>query len=493
MQLLPPSLEEMIPENHPVRVVNSIVNYISIDSFIRTYQGGGRSSFEPRMLLKVLIYAYMINIYSSRKIESLLNENIMFMWLSGFQHPDHNTINRFRLKLRTSIKPIFSEIVLMLHEAGMVDIKDIYTDGTKIESVANKYTFVWGKAIKTQKEKIRKQLDELWQYAEQVTKSELLDTRPTCYEEVSAEKVQATVDNINKALQGQEIDQKVRNKIKRVQKAWPENLRRYEAQEKELGGRGSFSKTDPDATFMRLKEDHMMNGQLKPSYNVQISTNNQVITNFSIHQTTNDTTTFISHIEEYKKLYKQNPDCITADAGYGSEENYKFAEDNNIETFIKYNYFHKEQSRTWRKDIHCVENLYYNAELDCFYCPMGQPMVNIGESQTNTKTGFEQVVMKYRALNCTGCPLRGACNKSKTNRVIEVNINAKRLKDKARENLMSERGIAKRKRRSIEPETVFGNIKRNKNFKRFMLRGITKVEVEFGLVAISHNLRKYRA
>lgn len=133
MQLLPPLIEDMVPENHPVRVVDRIVNSINIDSFIRTYQGGGRSSFEPRMLLKVLIYAYMINIYSSRKIEALLNESVMFMWISGSQHPDHNTINRFRLKLRASIKPIFSEIVLMLHEAGMVDIKDLYTDGTKID------------------------------------------------------------------------------------------------------------------------------------------------------------------------------------------------------------------------------------------------------------------------------------------------------------------------------------------------------------------------
>lgn len=488
--LLPPSLEQMIPSSHPVRVVNRIVEKINIEFIYSTYKGGGTSSFDPRMLLKVMVYAYMTNIYSSRKIEALLQENINFMWLSGFQRPDHNTINRFRLKLQTSIKPIFAEIVLMMHDLGMLNIKDIYTDGTKIESAANRYTFVWGKAIRNRKEKIRQQIDELWQYAEQITTKELLDTRPTCYEEVSSAKIESTVESINKALESEEIDKKIRQKLKRVKRVWPEQLQRYEAQEQELGSRNSYSKTDTDATFMRMKEDHMMNGQLKPGYNVQISTNNQVITNYSIHQTTADTTTLIEHIEEYKSLYKQHPDSISADAGYGSEENYQYAEDNKIDAFIKYNYFHKEQTKKWKSDIHRSENLYYNAEIDCYYCPMGQPMRKIGEYKAETKTGFVQTMSRYQALNCSGCPLRGSCHKSRGNRIIEINKKAKLLKDKAKANLTSEKGLEKRSRRPIEPEAVFGNIKKNKNFKRFMLRGLKKVEIEFGLVAISHNLKK---
>ena len=491
--LLPPSIEEMIIENHPVRVLNKVVDKLNIEFLLKTYKGGGCSSFEPRMMLKVLVYAYMSNIYSSRKIEALLKENIHFMWLSGLQYPDHNTINRFRLKLQDTIKPVFAEIVMMLHEAGMVDIKDLYTDGTKIESAANKYTFVWGKSIKTRKEKIRQQIDELWRYAEQITKTELMDTRPTCYEEVSAERIEETVENINNALQGEDVDKKIRQKITRVRRAWPEQLRRYEKQEEELGGRNSYSKTDPDATFMRMKEDHMLNGQLKPGYNVQISTNNQVITNYSIHQTTADTTTLINHIEEYKKLFNHLPDSITADAGYGSEENYQYADENKIESYIKYNYFHKESTKKWQRDIHRLENLYYNADIDCYYCPMGQPMKNIGEYKTKTKTGFVQTITQYQATNCSGCPLRGACHKSRGNRIIEVNHNARRLKGISKANLKSQTGLEKRSRRPIEPEAVFGNIKKNKNFKRFMLKGLKKVEVEFGLIAISHNLKKIRA
>lgn len=494
--LFPPSLEEIVPANHPVRVVNSVIDKINLDSVYEEYKGGGTSSFSPRMLLKVIVYCYMLNIYSSRRIESALKENIFLMWLSGMSYPDHNTINRFRSgKLKDKIQIIFPQIVMLLHEAGLVDIKDLYTDGTKIEANANRYTFVWGKSIANRKAKIAAQLEEILNYAEKLTESELLDTRPTSYEEVNAEKVSEAINKIDEALQDKkkDVDKKIRQKINRVKKAWPKQLERYANQETNMGDRNSYSKTDKDATFMRMKEDHMMNGQLKPGYNWQISTNNQIIVNYSIHQTTADTITFINHVELYKRLYQTIPITITADAGYGSEENYDYAEKNGIEAFIKYNYFHKEQKKKWQSDISKSDNLYYNKENDCFYCPMGQAMPKIYDSTTITKTGYKQKTSKYRAQNCNGCPLRGACHKSRGNRTIEVNFNAKRLKAKAKEMLLEEAGIIKRKRRPIEPEAVFGNIKYNKKFKRFLLRGKEKVEIEAGLVAISHNLAKLAA
>jgi hypothetical protein len=372
-------------------------------------------------------------------------------------------------------------------------IKDIYTDGTKIEANANRYTFVWGKRIKNRKEKILEEINRIWEYTELVSKEELMDTRPTSYEEVTSDKVQETVDKINEALKGQQVDKSIKQKVNRIKKSWPEQLRKYEEQEQKLGGRNSYSKTDPDSTFMRMKEDHMMNGQLKPAYNVQISTNNQLIGNYSVHQTTTDTVTFIEHMEEHRQSFGTVPESITADTGYGSQENYEYTETNGIDAYIKYNYFHKEQSRKWKEDISRSDNFYYNAEKDCFYCPMGQAMNRIGETTNKTKTGFIQTLTKYQAINCNGCPIRGVCHKGKGNRVIEANHDLRRLKAKAREMLVSDEGLKKRSRRPIEPETVFGNIKHNKNFKRFMLRGLSKVAIEVGLLAISHNLAKIAA
>lgn len=492
--LLPPSLDEMIKETHPVRTINKIIDEIDISDIENNYIGGGATSYSPRMLLKILVYAYMNNVYSSRRIENLVQENIHYMWLSGMQKPDHNTINRFRSKrLASGLKEVFTKVVMLFHNAGILDIKDLYTDGTKIEANANKYSFVWSKNIRTRKEKILQQVNELWKYALQVSAEEMRDVRPQSYEEINPESITETIEEINKVLVKKKIDKNVRAKLTKVKKTWPEQLRKCETYEKQMNGRNSCSKTDPDAVFMRMKEDRMQNGQLKAAYNWQISTNNQIVVNYSIHQTAGDTSTFVEHIEAYKRQYREYPDSITADAGYGSHENYKYAEDNNIEAYIKYNYFHKEQKSKWQKDISKSGNLYYNEEQDCYYCPMGQAMENTGEKEKITLNGYKQIVSRYRAKNCVGCQLRAACHEGADNRTIEINKEAKRLREQAKSRLMSPEGVKKRKRRPIEPETVFGNIKHNKQFRRFLLRGKEKVEIEVGLMALAHNLSKFVA
>jgi transposase len=492
--LLPPSLDEMVPANHPVRVVDRVIDQIDIQPLIKTYKGGGSSGYHPRMLLKVLIYSYLRNVYSSRQMEDSLKENIYFMWLSGMNMPDHNTINRFRGKrLEGQLKDIFSSVVILLAGEGHLSIKEVFVDGTKIEANANRYTFVWGKAIPTQVNKIKNQLESLWAYAQNVYNTELQEPETPDFTEISAEKVEETIRQINQALKGKEVDKEVKKKLEYGSRHWPENLRKYQTQKEILEERNSFSKTDHDATFMRTKEDHMKNGQLKPCYNWQFSTNNQFVVNYTVTQTTTDTTTLIEHLESYNHQYDSYPETATADSGYGSEENYQYLDDNGIEGFVKFNYFHLEQTRKFKEDIFRRENHYYNPEQDCFYCPMGQKMQNIGEGKRVTSTGFEQKVSYYKAQNCQGCPLRWGCHKAKGERIIEVNHNLERYKQKARELLLSPEGVEHRKQRPADVEATFGNIKQNKGFRRFMLRGKHKVEIETGLIAIAHNLSKIRA
>jgi len=494
LSLLPPSYDELVPLNHPVRVVNTIIENVDISALEKTYKGGGTSSYHPRMLLKVIIYAYLRNLYSSRKIEQALYENIHFMWLSGQNKPDHNTINDFRGKrLQGHLKKIFHQVVLLLVEQGVVSLKDIFVDGTKIEANANRYTFVWGKSIRTSKARIKKQLKELWKYVEKVYKDEQHIPNTPNFESIDADKIKATINQINKALQGKEIDKKVKQKLNYAKKNWPINMAKYQNQEDILKGRNSYSKTDTDATFMRMKDDHMQNGQLKPAYNVQASTNNQYLTNYTLAQTTADTTTLKNHLADHIENYNETPETLTADAGYGSEENYTDLEDKEITAFVKYNYFHKEQIDKKKGKVNPFhpDQLYYNKKTDTYYCPMGQAMTNIGSYKKQTKNKFTQEIHRYQAQNCRGCPLRGLCHKSKYNRIIERNYNLIRLKTKAKKLLLSEQGIAKRKQRCWDVEAVFGNIKHNMNFKRFTLRGLDKVNVEIGLIAMAHNLKKY--
>lgn len=392
--MLPPSLEELIGAEHPVRVVNEIINKINLQPLMDQYKGGGTSSYHPKMLLKILVYGYVSNIYSSRKLEAATKENIHFMWLAAMQTPDHHTINRFRGKrLRDTLRPIFIQVVELLVAEGLLSIKDIYVDGTKIEANANRYTFVWGNAIKTSKEKMGKQLEELWQYSQKIAEAEQDEPELPDFTVINKEKVQQAIEKIDAALKDNPVSKEVKQKLGYIKKNWPAKLDKYAEQERILNGRKSYSKTDNDATFMRMKEDHMKNGQLKAAYNVQVSTSNQFIVDYSIHQKPTDTTTLPLHLEQHKEQYNGLPQCITADAGYGSEENLQYAEDNNIEGFVKYNYFDKQQQESYNKKYpFATGNLYYNQEKDCYYCPMGQQMDCISSGINVTATGYEQHV-----------------------------------------------------------------------------------------------------
>ena len=439
LMLVPPSLDEMVDPKHPVRIVNRVIEQIDLDPLLAKFKGGGTSSYHPRMLLKVVVFAYLMNIYSSRRIESALKENIHFMWISGMSQPDHNTINRFRSeRLQGVLQKVFGQVVELLVSEGLVTLKEVYVDGTKIEANANRYTFIWGKAIKTSIERIKKQLEELWEYTQKLAEEELKDTTPTTFEQIDEKKVEETINKINEVLRDKPVSKKVSQKLKYAQKNWPGNLAKYEEQQKILQERNSYSKTDHDATFMRMKEDHMLNGQLKPGYNLQISTQNQFILLFSVHQTATDFGTLPVHLNQFEELYGKMPEEATADAGYGSDENYTYLRGKNI-----------------------------------------------------TVNGFEQELSFYQAVNCHGCPLRGVCHKRKENRIIEVNHRLRASIQKTRELLLSEEGIRHRKKRPVDVEPVFGNIKQNKGFKRFLLRGKNKVEIEVGLISIAHNLKKW--
>jgi transposase len=491
---LPYSLEELVPLGHPVRIVKQVVDQVDVKPINRKYKGGGASSFHPRLMLKLLVYGYLSNTYSSRKLEEQAQQNIHFMWLLGMKKPDHNTINRFRShKLSGVLKEIFSQIVLLLNQEGIVSLKEaVFTDGTKIESAANRYSFVWGKSIKTNKEKIKSQLDELWQYAQGIAAEELKDTAPLTFEQINPEKVKQTVARIDAALDDKpQVSKKVKQKLNYAKKNWPENLERYQQQEEILQERNSYSKTDPDATFMRMKEDHMLNGQLKPAYNLQISTQEQFILNYSLHQSSTDYQTLAPHLDQYEVLYAQKPEAVVADAGYGSDENYEMLKEKCIEAYIKYNTFDKEQ----KEGIKAFSNdsLHYNEQGNFLVCPMGQRMAHIGDHQRKTKTGYMQTISSYQAQNCQGCPMRGVCHKAKDNRIVEVNHNLRRYKQQAKQRLNTQQGIKYRKQRPVDVEPVFAHIKGNRGFKRFLLKGISKAEVEIGLLSIAHNLKKWKA
>lgn len=488
--LFPQDIFEKIAVNHPVRLVNEVVDRLDIDHIIKQYKGGGTTSFHPRMMIKVLFYAYTTNVYSCRKIEKSLQENIHFMWLSGNSTPDYRTINYFRSKrLKAHIHNLFADVVRLLHELKYLSLDVQYIDGTKIESAANRYTFVWKGSVEKNKAKLETKINSVLNEIESQIKRDQSDMgKDETPRPIDSRELKNKLAALNEQLK--DSNKAAGKQLKKLEEEHLTRLEKYETQLEILGDRNSYSKTDQDAVFMRLKDDHMQNGQLKPAYNTQISTEGQFITHYSIHQTAGDTTTLATHLNGFEQQYGKQSKEVIADAGYGSEENYEMMEQKQLDAYVKYNYFHKEQKRTQKQNPFLVQNLYYNESENFFVCPMGQKLEHVGQGKRKSTNGFISQVDYYEAKRCQGCPLRGMCHKNAGNKKIEINHKLNQYRAKAREMLTSERGLLHRSKRPIEVEAVFGQLKSNNKFSRFTLRKMDKVNIEFGLMSIGHNLRK---
>lgn len=494
--LFPERIDENIADDAPVRVINAIVDHLNLESFKKLYKSTGRCAYHPKMMLKVIIYAYMNNIYSCRKIEQLLLRDIHYIWLAGYEKPDFITINRFRNRVKEEINNVFTQLVLILAHKGFVSLDVEYIDGTKIESKANKYTFVWRKSVERNRTRLMERIRVLLEQVDEAIaqdnsmQDESVEFTPAMLSDI--------VDELRDALEHEpEVSNKDQKKVRRAKKKQIKELEEhrdklvaYNKHLEVLGDRNSYSKTDPDATFMRMKEDAMKNGQTKPGYNLQIGTENQFITDFALFPNPTDTLTLIPLFHSFEDRYNRLPGIGVADSGYGSEENYRFMEEHGIEAFVKYNFFHKEQRPRYTTNPFQADSLYYNADEDYYVCPMGQHMNRIGTKRGKTQSGYATQSARYKALNCQGCPLRCRCFKAGGNRIIEVNHRLNQYKQQARERLTSQEGIRHRGRRCIEPEAVFGQMKYNMVYRRFRHIGKDKITMDFTFFAIAFNLKK---
>jgi transposase len=545
--LLPVDLEEEIEPNHLVRVVNAAVEKMDLSKVYEQYAGGGTSSYHPKMLLKVLIYAYSQQIYSSRKIAKALRENIYFMWLSGNSHPDFHTINRFRgVVVKETITEIFAAVLLILIEGGYVKLENYFVDGTKLEANASKYSFVWAKNTKRYKEQVQGKVAELLEQIEQLNAAEDAEYGDQDLPErggskpLDAAQLEAKIHELNERLRHMPADpppggepaqganepnssgsetapaesvssqtaegqpksdkrkqrhktkaQRLAKGIRQLAEEYLPRLQKYEEQEAILEGRNSYAKTDHDATFMRMKEDHMQNGQLKAGYNIQMGTEEQFVVGFSVHQRPGDPGCLIPHLEE-SKLQRggRQPQKAIADSAYGSEENYDYLEREKIEAYVKYNTFHQETKPRHKPNPFAAEQMPYDQTQDAFTCPHGKRLEYKATHHYRTDHGYESERRVYVCEDCSQCPLKEKCTKAEGNRQVKVSFRLWEMRARAKEKLLSEPGTALRKQRSIDVETVFGRIKQDWGFRRFLLRGLEKVKAEWGLLCIAHNFAK---
>ena len=488
---------EDIAENDPVRVVDAIVEGLDLKDFKKLYKEKGRCPYHPKMMLKIILYAYMNNIYSCRKIEKAVQRDIHYIWLAAQERPDFVTINRFRNRVKSEINNIFTQVVLVLADQGFITLDVEYIDGTKIESKANKYTFVWRKTVEKNRAKLQEKIRVLLGQIDDVIAqdkaagTDKVDFTPETLTSLITELQASLSSEPTPTDKGHKKQQREKKKQIKELENHRDKLGEYDSRLAQIGERNSMSKTDSDATFMRMKEDAMNNGQTKPGYNLQISAENQFITDFALFPNPTDTLTLIPFFNSFLDRYGHLPQTAVADSGYGSEENYRFMDDAGMEAYVKYNRFHLEQRSRYKPNPFHHDNFHYNADEDYYVCPMGQHMTRVGTSHSKTASGYRSENARYRAQNCKGCPLRCLCYKAKDDRrTIEVNHRLNEYKRKARELLTSEEGIKRRGRRCIEPEAVFGQMKFNMAYRRFRHFGKDKVTMDFAFFAIAFNIKK---
>lgn len=494
--VLPLNFEMLIPEDDSVRLLSHILEGLNYEKLYKAYSSTGRKpAVEPKILYKVLTYAYMNNIYSSRKIETACKRDINFMWLLGGRPaPDHSTIARFRKDfLPNAVEDLFYQLVNYLHHIGEVQFENLFVDGTKIEANANRYTFVWKKVVNKNEAKMFEKiqtcieainLDYLTDFI--VTKENLIEglEKVLFYLQEKREKEQIDfVHGIGKRKS------KLQKHIESLQE-FKERQEKYDSHNQLFEGRNSYSKTDPDATFMHMKDDHMRNAQLKPAYNVQIGVESEYVTGVGIFQDRSDIATLIPLLKDMESMLGSSYKNIIADSGYESEENYLYLEENNQNYYIKPQTYEVWKKKSFKNDISKRENMIYDKEKDEYTCHNGKQLKPTGITHRKSATGYRSEITIYESEDCSSCPYKAKCTKAQGNRKMQVSKTFVEKRKKSYENIMTEEGILLRVNRSIQVEGAFGVLKNDYGFNRFLTRGKNSVKTEFLLLCFGYNMNK---
>ena len=491
--VLPFNFEEQLPEHDIVFLLDAILGELDYTRLLRLYSPLGRkSSVEPDVMFKIIVLAMSEGVYSLREIQERCVVNLRYRWLLQMRKaPSHMAIGRFILRMTTEVlEDLFRQFIKILFTIDEVTLKEIYIDGTKLQANANIYSFKWKKKIQKNLEKLREKFMGLKTLAENTIDTDVRDMddgmlATFLYKLCREQEVEFAHGRGHKKQELQKLLEEclsIRNK--RME---------YEKDLLIMGERNSYSKTDHDATFMRMKEDHMKNGQLKPAYNVQLAVGAEYIVGLGIYPNPTDTRTlkpFATHLEKNMGI---KPEYIVADAGYHSEENLQWLKDNNIKSVIKPSTYETDKTRKHKKDIGSVRNMRYNAEKDCYICTKGRELKSEGEQKRKNSSGYMTTVKTYRCSNCSYCGYRKECQKHGngiSNKTIQINENYNMLQKENMERFTSEIGVRMRINRSIQVEGAFGVIKEDYNYRRILRRGKEAVYKELMLLAFGFNIRK---
>ena len=493
----------MIPADDPVRLLSAFVEGMDLRSLYQTYGRSRKNQASPRQMLKIMIYAAMNGIYSSRDIETACRRDINFMFLlEGMPVPDHATFARFlSLHLALCSKDILAEVTAGLFRMGEISAKTVFIDGTKLEANANKYTFVWKKAVTKNQGKL---FDKVTDFVAEC--EAMYGIRIVHQDRISLHTLKRLRKKLYAVKESEGIcfvhgSGKHKTPLQRsieTLESYIDRLKGYTRMLHTCGDRNSYSKTDPDATFMRLKEDAMLNGQLKPAYNLQHAVDAQYITWLDISSHPTDVRTLVPFLKDMEAHLPFRYREIVADAGYESEEAYVFLERNGQEAYIKPQNYEISRTRNYQKDISRRENMEYLKAEDCYICADGRRLYAVKERRKKNRSGYVSTETIYECQDCGGCKYKTQCirgNHCKTplekrSKILTVSKIMKEKREEALERITTEYGTQLRMNRSIQAEGSFAVLKEDLGFRRYLYRGKRNVLAQSVVAAIGHNINK---
>ena len=480
-----------IETEDPVRLLLEITEGMDYRELYAAYERPNRADeATPKQLFQIVVLGFMSQRYSLRGLERACKRDICFMYLLGGKKvPDHSRIGSFikeRLQGRVA-EGLFYQLVKELAARGEVEFKNLFTDGTKVEANANRYSFVWAKSVSKYEVKLEEKLFALLgrvmvEYGLPSSCASAEECRSALLSEKERRNVVFVRGRGNRKTQLQRDIEQLEVYMSRKAK--------YADYNATFKGRNSFSKTDRDATFMRMKEDHMRNGQLKPGYNLQLGVEGEYIVGVDIRNDRSDEGTLLGLLDRIEAGCGKRHENVIADAGYESEENYLGVQQRGQIAYIKPQNYEKSKTRKYRTNPYLRDNMPYDAQTDTYTCPAGKQFVPSCKAKRRSKTGYEATVSVYECFACEGCPQKKLCTRAKGNRRLQVSKRFVALRQAARERITSPEGKMLRLNRSIQSEGAFGVLKQDYGFRRFLRRGTMNVFTETLQYAMAYNIDK---
>ena len=498
---LPVFIAESLEICDPVLAFDEIMEEIGIERYLKPvrYKPFGRPSYSRVNMLKTILFGFMDTGYASlRELEDRCKVNLRYMYLMDYETPSYHCFGDFiNEELTESIEDIFRAVMKHICKKEQVDMQHLYIDGSKFEANANKYTWVWRKGTEKSRyrlyAKITKLLGEMNEDLSCLGLHIETNTEytPEYLMEISERYLSLTGLDLNSFVYGRGHHKTREQRHFELLSLYTTKLSEYVEKLLICGPeRNSYSKTDHDATFMRMKRDYMGNDQLLPAYNIQMGIADEYIAVVEVMQYRSDMDCFIPLMEKFKELYGFYPKFPIADAGYGSFNNYLYCQQNGMEKYMKFPMYEKEtKDERYRNDPFRVVNFRTDADGN-LRCPNNKKFIFSHRRFVKGNLYGRQEEI-YECEDCTGCPYAAQCKKADGNRSIRLNQELTAIHEEVLSNLNSIHGALLRMNRSIQAEGTFGILKYDRWYKRVVRRGLDSVRLEVYLVSVGHNLYKF--